>query len=92
MITLLERLQTELDKYRWIPVSERLPTLEDGKSIDGTVDVLGVEKGILFIGNYYPKMNMWNYWWNCCAEPDFWKPIILPTEEKMVEEKNNDIL
>lgn len=71
-----ERLEAELAKHRWIPVSEGLPTLDDrhkGKLNDGTVDVLGRDGSIVFVANFFPKMQVWN-----SLEPIDWKPIILP--------------
>ena len=76
---------------RWIPVSERLPTLEDACQgqgergcRDGTVDVIGVnEYGCVFGANFYPKMKVWNFG----AEPTHWKPIVLP-EQALAKEKD----
>jgi len=73
----------ECEKHRWIPVSERLPTLKDAcegqdqRCRDGTVDVIGVDiNGFVFGANYFPKMNVWNFG----TEPTHWKPIILPEQ------------
>lgn len=77
-------LQDELAKFRWIPASERLPTLEDRdehsiRINDGTVNVLGQENGISFVANYYPKMDVWNGF-----TPTIWMPIPpLPTTKRV---------
>ena len=71
-------LQAELEQLRWIPVSERLPTLNDRDEYsrqqdDGTINVFGCDDGITFVTNYFPKMDVWNG-----LIPVHWKPIILP--------------
>jgi len=75
-----EQFQAELDKYRWIPVNERLPELKDRNkwSIeidDGTINVIGWDNDVVFITNYFPKMGVWNG-----LTPVLWKPIILPEQ------------
>ncbi|KKM77437.1 hypothetical protein LCGC14_1370100 [marine sediment metagenome] len=78
----IKELEAELEKHRWIPVSERLPSLKDAcrgqgerGCRDGTVDVIGIDEyGHVFGANYFPKMNIWNFG----TEPTHWKPIILP--------------
>lgn len=80
----IEEQREEIKKHRWIPVNERLPTLEDAcrgqgerGCRDGTVDVIGVDEyGNVFGANYYPKMKVWNFG----TEPTHWKPIILPEQ------------
>lgn len=70
----------ELDKHRWIPVSERLPELSDAyrKSLDGTVDVHVLDEfGRVSTENFFPKMQLWN---GDIDEIIKWMPIILPKE------------
>jgi len=75
-----DQLQAEVKKHRWIPVSERLPNLNDRNEYDkrindGTVDVLGWDDGIVFTTNYFPKMDVWNG-----LVPKKWKLVILPEQ------------
>jgi ferredoxin len=57
---------------QWIPVMERLPTLADGKLVvDGTIDVLIIEEGLVSVGNFYPKLQVWNFG----ADPAYWAKI-----------------
>jgi len=94
----LERLQTELDKYRWIPVSERLPEVFENIRHPCSKDVLLLTSNNGMHIGYYDKQKSWIIY-GSREKPEryqaliaCWKPIILPTEEKMVEKKNNDIL
>jgi len=63
----IERLQSHVQELeaeqRWIPVSERLPNVNNGLLADGTIDVLIKFKYSAYPimkANYYPKMNVWN--------------------------------
>lgn len=76
-----EKLLAALAKHRWIPVAERLPTLEDRNELsrqidDGTINVFGHDDGIVFTTNYFPKMGVWNG-----LTPIDWRPILLPEDK-----------
>ncbi len=67
-----EQLQAELDKYRWIPVSERLPKNANA--------VLLVWRNYFYIGccrggKFYIAGELY-------TEVTHWKPIILPEQAK----------
>ena len=70
-----EKLQAELEKCRWIPVTERLPTKKDNGYITGC----NIET--LLVGNMF--------WSNTNADAKYltarythWKSTILPPKEK----------
>ncbi len=72
--------------HRWIPVDERLPRLSDGYSIsrDGTVDVWALDnKGRASMGNFYPKMQVWNGFGFGDDDVTHWKPILLPPDKDL---------
>lgn len=65
-----ERLQTELEKHRWIPVSERLP--EDDSSAYLFLHESGsIHQGIPSCDLFGPDGKLW-------SSITHWKPIILP--------------
>jgi len=68
----IEQLKKEIEKHRWILVSERLPK----------------EKGYINVANAKLQIPRSWYWTNTNAEADrlkafytHWKPIVLPAEE-----------
>ena len=73
VIKYIEQLQAELEKHRWIPVSERLP------------ESSGVVLVLLSDGNIIQAISAYwvNYkgWLN--QSITHWKPIILPEPEKV---------
>ncbi len=78
------RLQDELDKYRWIPVAERLPEpTKETHPLQSPLVWLAiiVENKIVAVKAWYEKAN--NQWWDVYGEKvsgTHWKPIILPKQ------------
>ena len=64
-------LQAELDKHRWILVSEGLPETRE--------DVLTYENGKLRVDEYCRKHG--GYWMTLGVSPTHWRLIILPEGE-----------
>lgn len=64
----IDQLQTELDEYRWIPVSERLP--EEGGLYYTFVRYTSMPLAVMF----HSKDKRWNR----PNKVTHWKPIILP--------------
>ncbi len=79
----LEQLQAELDKHRWIPVSERLPKKSKTGHPQQTEYVYlytGKKSMIEAFYDYYYKE-----WYNSdgtSVQGTHWKPIILPKGEQ----------
>ncbi len=74
-----DQLQTELDKHRWIPVTERLPK-------EGYVWFCYEKTGYTYDGYYQPQYKLWEMFDPCGgyskidvgSPPTHWKEIILP--------------
>ncbi len=82
---LCSRLQTELDKHRWIPVDERLPEITEGGCQSEWVDATnGAKKHEGYYYNYTGRSPMsgaaTGKGWYChgIGKVTHWKPIILP--------------
>ena len=79
-----EWLQTELDKYRWIPVEERLPELIENISNPHSKDVWAIFDNKEPYKAVYSKAKGWfiyaSYETSDCYQDKIthWKPIILP--------------
>jgi len=72
-----EKLQAELDKHRWIPVSERVP--ENNECVFITIKHMADTWG--FLAWYSPTKVKWEFYDNMVkGEVTHWKPIILPKE------------
>ena len=74
----VEQLKAELEKHRWIPVSERLPENDDC--------VLYVVSGSWFYKGYYESCGRWFAEHGCPEdEVTHWKPIILSEPDRAVD-------
>ena len=70
----INRLQAELDKHCWIPVSERLPEEKRIYLIIGRTNARGRKICKIVPLNRSYKNNLYGIW----AGITHWKPIILP--------------
>ena len=75
-------IQAEVDKYRWIPVSERLPEKNECDDVLFVIEHLveggEFKNGLFWDNNGRSSQN---------EEITHWKPIILPEGEEVSEEK-----
>ncbi len=74
MIPLLHEALAELEKYRWIPVSERLPE-DDSSAYLFLHDSGNVHQGTPSCDLFGPDGKLWH-------SITHWKPITLPPKEK----------
>ena len=65
------KLKEELERHRWVPVSERLPG-----NIDH--DVLVTDGDSIWVAWYYPSARRWAQVKPIQGNITHWKPIILP--------------
>ena len=79
----IRRLEAELEKHRWIPVSERLPTELGHTGATWFVHVSG--HGEVFRAVYLHDEKMWQSWdsgWDEEIEITHWREITLPGDSK----------
>ncbi len=82
----VEQLQAELEKYRWIPVSERLPEKANkrpGFRFGPSIEVWITDSEFVDKGQYDYEYKTWRYGIYCMKKPTHWKLIILPEQEKV---------
>ncbi len=71
----VKQLQAELEKHRWIPVSERLP---EEKECD---EILFINEGLVEAGEFKNGL-FWDNNGRSFDKVTHWKPIYLPPEDE----------
>lgn len=77
-LTTAEELQRQLEKHRWIPVTERLPEVPLGDAITSELVLVCATheyKNVVEISFYNYEIKAWQ---GEISIPTHWKPIILP--------------